>query len=72
MKSDPTVVASVSGNWQTETSLIRTDAGGIFKENAQSTIYYYSVTDYTYTQATVTVDWGSFSSFTGTVDLNLL
>lgn len=66
MKSEQDVASSVSGNWETDTSLLRTDAGVIFKENNEANIYYFSVTDYTYTQSSVTKSWGSVTA-TGVV-----
>lgn len=63
LKSDQTVVTTVSTGWETQTSLVRTTTGVLFKANAQSTIYYFAVTDYTYTQSTVTASLGSLTIY---------
>jgi len=72
LKHTNTITSAVLSNWQTETSLIRDLTGIIFKSNGQSTIVHIKTTDYSYTQTTVTVSWGTMTSYTGTVDLNSL
>lgn len=41
-------------------------------ESAQSDIYYYATSDYSYTSTAVTVSWDSVTDYTGTVDLSQL
>jgi hypothetical protein len=65
-----TVQASAStvlSNWQTTTSLLRTTDGVIFSEGGVATIYYYET--YTWARSTVTVSWGTMTSYTGTISL---
>lgn len=70
LKHTNTIVSSTATDWQTETSLIRTLDGVIFKANNQATIYHIETLTYTYTQTAVTVSWGTFTSYTGTISLS--
>lgn len=67
-----TVQASAStvlSNWQTTTSLLRTTDGVIFSEGGVATIYYYETLTYTWARSTVTVSWGTMTSYTGSISL---
>lgn len=63
----------MTGTWENDVTLIRNIDGVIFKENGVSDIYFYETLTYTWARSTVTVDWATMSSYTGTVSLtNLL
>lgn len=66
------MVAAVTGDWQSETSLIRTIEGVIFKENGVAGIKHFLTLDYSWTESTLTFDSAAFALYTGTVDLSLL
>jgi hypothetical protein len=58
-----------NSDWQTKTSLIRTLDGVILKQAGIATLTYYETLTYTWASSTVTVDWATMASYTGTVDL---
>jgi len=67
-----TVQASAStilSDWKATTSLLRTTDGVIFSEGGVAAIYYYETLTYTWAKSTVTVDWGTMTSYTGTISL---
>ncbi len=56
MKQRVSVSSSVAGDWQNESSLLRSNEGVIFKENGVAGIYHYKTTDYSWTKTTITID----------------
>ena len=61
--------STVLSNWKTTTSLLRTTDGVIFSEGGVDTIYYYETLTYTWARSTVTVSWGTMTSYTGSISL---
>jgi hypothetical protein len=66
------VVTTVTTDWENETSLIRSIEGGIFKENGVTGIKHFMTSDLSWTESTLTFDYSSFTSYTGTVDESIL
>lgn len=62
------VVSATATGWETETTLIRTIDGVIFKESSQSDIYYYETLTYTWTATLLTMNYASFTAYMGTID----
>ena len=56
MKQRVSVSLSVTGDWQNELSLIRSNEGVIYKENGVAGIYHFKTTDYSWTKTTITID----------------
>lgn len=56
MKQRVSVSSSVTGDWQNESSLIRSNEGVIYKENGVAGIYHFKTTDYSWTKTTITID----------------
>jgi len=66
------VVSAVVSGWETETSLIRTTEGVIFKESAQADIRFFSTISYTWSESPLLVDDSDFTTYLGTVDYTQL
>lgn len=52
--------------------LIRSTTGVIFKDSASATITHYKTSDYSWTAATVSIDYSSFSAYMGTINWSSL